>query len=137
LKQTKMDNTELRNYVAQSRAKGVSDAEIVNQLRASGWPQAAIEESLGTPTVVVSAPSYNPQTVPGMGAWVAFQYVLMFVSLAFAASAAAPFSRCKNFGDVHFGQLLQFGVLFRLPGSVLYFYVHRRVSDFRGAGAQA
>lgn len=83
-----MDNTELKNYVAQSRAKGVPDAEIANQLRATGWPQALVDEAVGVPATA-AAPNYHPQTVSGLGAWVAFQYVLMFVSLAFAAGGVA------------------------------------------------
>jgi hypothetical protein len=79
-----MNNQEIQSFVAQSRAHGVSDAEIRQQLINAGWPQNMVDASFGA-----SAAPHFSSSSSDLGGWAAFEYVLMFISLAFSASGVA------------------------------------------------
>ena len=57
-----MSNVQLQEYVAQQRAKGVMDAEILKALEQSGWAANDISSALGI--APAPAPVPNPNVVP-------------------------------------------------------------------------
>ncbi len=89
-----MENAELRKFVSDSRAHGRTDAEIKAQLLQSGWPADAVNLALSaavsSPTESLTMQVGTPKdNASDLGLWAAFEYVLMFISLAFAATGAA------------------------------------------------
>jgi hypothetical protein len=86
-----MDNSNLADYIRESRSHGKTDAEIKAALLSAGWPEAMVNQQL-TPTPgiqpqgnITMAPAYHPD----FGMWVVFEYVLMFISLATTATSLA------------------------------------------------
>lgn len=82
-----MPNSELEKYVATSRENKISDDIIKEQLVKSGWNEDDVTAAL-TPAAS-TVPNTPPPPVPQFGMWVAFQYVILFISLYISASALA------------------------------------------------
>ena len=82
-----MPNPELEKFVTTSRENKISDPAIKDQLIKSGWNEDDVTAAL-TPTIS-AVPNIPPPPVPQFGMWVAFQYVILFISLYISASALA------------------------------------------------
>lgn len=82
-----MPNPELEKYIATSRENKITDEAIKSQLVESGWNENDVTAAL-TPTSS-DVPNIPPPPVPQFGMWVAFQYVILFISLYISASALA------------------------------------------------
>lgn len=82
-----MPNPDLEKYISTSRENKVPDVTIKDQLIKSGWNENDVSAALIPIAPVV--PSIPPPPVPQFGMWVAFEYVILFISLYISASALA------------------------------------------------
>ncbi|MDP4001149.1 MAG: DUF5671 domain-containing protein, partial [bacterium] len=84
------ENQNLVKFISESRVQGNSDEAIKTQLVSSGWPEAEVNQALGDAQSVGLAPTYKqtqqPSLASNFGMWVVFEYVLMFITLAFSAA---------------------------------------------------
>ena len=82
-----MPNSNLEKYVASAREQKVPDNEIRDQLVKAGWSESDITTALSPqPSSNVNLP---PPPAPRFGMWVAFQYILLFISLYVTATAVS------------------------------------------------
>src|SRR3990167_8437988 len=68
---------QVRKYVEDSRAEHISDQEIKSNLLKSGWNESVINE------IMLRA----PKRINNYGMWIAFQYVLLFITLYVSATS--------------------------------------------------
>lgn len=80
-----MPNPELEKYISAAREQKVPDEKIKSQLIKSGWPQQDVLEAMTPKTA--SNVNLPPPPVPQFGMWVAFQYVILFITLYVSATA--------------------------------------------------
>lgn len=77
---------ELHDYIIKARGKNISDEDIKNQLINEGWQpeliSAAFSQNSGQEFPI-------PPSVPHVGMWVGFLYILFFISLYVLAIAIA------------------------------------------------
>lgn len=81
-----MSTPELERYITNVREKGANDAEIKEHLLKSGWQEKDVLLVL-SPKASPTLPPAPPPALPHFGMWVAFQYILMFISLYVSATA--------------------------------------------------
>lgn len=82
-----MVNPELEKYINAARERKVSDEVIKSELIKSGWSESDVLEALTSkPSTGIDVP---PPPVPRFGMWVAFQYILLFISLYVTATAVS------------------------------------------------
>lgn len=82
-----MANPELEKYVKSAREQKVPDEQIRMQLVQSGWAEAEVIEAMVPSSL--SVPTLPPPPVPHFGMWVAFQYIILFISLYMSATSFA------------------------------------------------
>jgi len=80
-----MPNPDLEKYIAAARAQKAPDDQIKQQLLTGGWAEAEVTAAL-TPQPQ-GAPNLPPPPAPRFGMWVAFQYIILFISLYLTATA--------------------------------------------------
>jgi len=94
-----MSNPELEVYVRSAHAVGVSDDALRSQLAAAGWSPGDIASVVTSESPYPAAPGIpNTSTTVSashFGMWVAFEYILFFITLAVSAIALA--------GILHYG----------------------------------
>lgn len=78
--------TELDKYIVSSREQKVPDSDIKAQLIKSGWGEAEVDKGLA---VSPAGDFLPPPPVPRFGMWVAFQYIILFISLYISATSFA------------------------------------------------
>ena len=83
---------ELSEYIKKARAKNISDSEITNSLLKTGWGNEDIREALSN-KFSLEAPTPQGLEVPikttHYGMWVAFEHILLFISLYVMATSLA------------------------------------------------
>lgn len=72
-----MPNQDLVKYITSLRNQNVNDQLIKEKLIESGWPENEILSAL----VPQSTINNIPPPVPHFGMWVAFQYIILFITL--------------------------------------------------------
>lgn len=80
-----MPSAELLKYIEATRAKGTADETIKTHLINSGWDEGEVNQAL-------SPQNNNPELpppVPHFGMWVAFQYIILFITLYISFTALA------------------------------------------------
>jgi len=80
-----MTNQELEKYTATAREQKIPDEQIKAQLIKFGWPEAEVIEALAPKNT--SNVTLPPPPVPRYGMWVAFQYIILFITLYLSATA--------------------------------------------------
>lgn len=80
-----MPNSELLNFIQNAKAKKVPEDTIRGQLLKTGWSEYDINEAM-TPNSS-SGINMPPPPVPHFGMWVAFQYIILFITLYIWATA--------------------------------------------------
>lgn len=80
-----MPNQDLEKYIATARAQNATNDQIKQQLVQSGWVESEVSEALNPQPS--GAPNLPPPPVPRFGMWVAFQYIILFISLYISATA--------------------------------------------------
>ena len=80
-----MPNPDLEKYIATARAQNATNDQIKQQLVQSGWVESEVSEALNPQPS--GAPNLPPPPVPRFGMWVAFQYIILFISLYISATA--------------------------------------------------
>lgn len=83
-----MQNSQLEQFITQSKAAGKTIDQIKAQLLGAGWPQADVDQALGIGNAI-AVPAYVPDQAANFNMWVVFEYVLMFITLAFSAMSLA------------------------------------------------
>jgi hypothetical protein len=78
-----MPNPDLEKYISTAREQKISDEQIKTQLIKSGWKEDQVTEALSPHEG--SAPNLPPPPVPRLGMWVAFQYIILFITLYLSA----------------------------------------------------
>ena len=78
-----MADSKLSNYIASARSGGAKDDQIKAELLKSGWPES--EVSLAFTPSQDSAINLPPPPVPHFGMWVAFEYIVLFITLYVSA----------------------------------------------------
>lgn len=81
-----MPNPDLEKYIATSREQKIPDETIKAQLVKSGWNENQVTEAL---LPVSEAPNLPAPPVPRFGMWVAFQYIILFITLYMSATSIA------------------------------------------------
>lgn len=95
-----MPNPELVKYIASARQQNISDDSIKNELIKQSWPQQDVLEALSPSSAPV--PTIPAPPVPHFGMWVAFQYIILFITLYISASCFAGilhFAADKHISD--------------------------------------
>ena len=82
-----MPNPDLEKYIAAARAQNATNDQIKKQLVERGWAESEVSSAL-TPQPA-GTPNLPPPPVPRFGMWVAFQYIILFISLYLSATALA------------------------------------------------
>ena len=80
-----MPNPDLEKYIATARAQNATNDQIKQQLVQGGWVESEVSEALNPQPS--GAPNLPPPPVPRFGMWVAFQYIILFISLYISATA--------------------------------------------------
>jgi len=80
-----MPNPDLEKYIAAAREQKIPDEEIKSQLVRAGWPESDVIGTL-TPKSTIGT-NLPPPPVPRFGMWVAFQYIILFITLYLSATA--------------------------------------------------
>lgn len=80
-----MPNPDLEKYIADARTQNATNDQIKQQLVRSGWAESDVAAAL-TPQPL-ETPNLPPPPVPRLGMWVAFQYIILFISLYLSATA--------------------------------------------------
>ena len=80
-----MPNLELEKYIKAAKEKGISEEIIKSQLIKTGWPEHEVTEAL-SPQAQNSV-NLPPPPVPQFGMWIAFQYVILFITLYASATS--------------------------------------------------
>lgn len=73
-----MPSEDLIKYISSLRANSVSDQTIKERLVGSGWPEKDVVIALAPVTMATELP---PPPVPHFGMWVAFEYIILFITL--------------------------------------------------------
>lgn len=73
-----MPNPDLISYISSLRSKNINDQVIKEKLIGSGWPENEILVALSPQNTVNDVP---PPPVPHFGMWVAFEYIILFITL--------------------------------------------------------
>lgn len=75
-----MPNGELTKYISSARSQNINDDTIKAKLIESGWPEKEVSAAFSPPsTSAVNMPL--PPPVLHFGMWVAFQYIILFITL--------------------------------------------------------
>lgn len=80
-----MSNKELDNYITTLREKNVPDQQIKDTLVKTGWAAEQVDKAL-TPKET-STETLPPPPAPRFGMWLAFHYIILFISLYVVALA--------------------------------------------------
>ena len=88
-----MPDKEILNYIQTARSKGASDEAIKKALAQAGWAEADVAAALapagaGVP-VAAGLPAAPSPRSHSFGMWMAFEYILFFISLLVFAVALA------------------------------------------------
>ncbi|MBX4191502.1 MAG: hypothetical protein KW804_01735 [Candidatus Doudnabacteria bacterium] len=103
-------NSEIIEYIKNARQQGISDTQIKLSLTNAGWPETEVDEALKPVTIphptigTLQAPIHISTDHHQQGMWIVFQYVLMFITLAFSAVALAGIAH-SFVDDVFHGNL--------------------------------
>lgn len=73
-----MPNPDLISYISSLRSKNINNQIIKEKLVGSGWPENEILAALSPQNTVNDVP---PPPVPHFGMWVAFEYIILFITL--------------------------------------------------------
>ncbi|MDP2671638.1 MAG: DUF5671 domain-containing protein [bacterium] len=79
-----MPNPDLEKYITTSREQKIPDETIKDQLIKSGWGANDVADALAPKTEAATLP---PPPVPRLGMWVAFHYIILFITLYMSATA--------------------------------------------------
>lgn len=82
-----MANPDLEKYIQNSREKKVPDEETKAALVKAGWAEEEVISALATKQSVSGSSALPPPPVPRVGMWIAFLYILLFISLYVNATA--------------------------------------------------
>lgn len=82
-----MASSDLDNYIKTAKGQGIPDDKIKETLVKSGWSEVEVDEALSIKDS--TGEHLPPPPVPHFGMWVAFQYVILFVSLYISSLAFA------------------------------------------------
>lgn len=109
-------NSELEKYIKSARDQRVSDQVIREQLLRAGWQVGDIDLALTpVPSGAAGLPIAPIAPVPHFGMWVAFQYILFFITILVCATALA--------------EIFHFFVAKWLPDSLEYSYYFFATND--------
>lgn len=82
-----MPNPDLEKYIATAREQKIPDETIKDQLIKSGWKEDQVSEALAPKAS--ETPNLPAPPAPRLGMWVAFQYIILFITLYFSAISVA------------------------------------------------